>query len=139
MNIPVVVVDDQEVDRYLVKRCLSKVDDFPELIEVSSGKRFIEQFFSNEPASSSVSESLLVLMDINMPGLDGFQTIEEVQRRMTNGCGPSKIIFIMFTSSDNQRDRDKAKLLDVVKGYLSKPIDEESIRQIRDLYLSLAA
>ena len=139
MKIPVVVVDDQEVDRYLVKRCLSKVDDFGELIEVSSGKRFIDQFFSSESDSTSNSESLFVLMDINMPGLDGFQTIEEVQRRMMDGCGPSRIVVMMFTSSDNQRDREKAKLLDVVKGYLSKPIDEESIRHMRDLYLSLAA
>ena len=139
MKIPVVVVDDQEVDRYLVKRCLSKVDDFNELIEVSSGTRFLEQFFSNGSGSFPDNESLLVLMDINMPGLDGFQTIEEVQRRMLEGFGPSSVVVMMFTSSDNQRDRDKANELDMVKGYLSKPIDEASVRRMRDLYLSFAA
>ena len=139
MKIPVVVVDDQEVDRYLARRCLSKVEDFDELIEVSSGTRFLEQFFSNGSSSFSANESLLVLMDINMPGLDGFQTIEEVQYRMLKGLGPSNVVFMMFTSSDNQQDRDKAGMLDMVKGYLSKPIDEDSIRRVRDLYLSLAA
>lgn len=139
MKIPVVVVDDQEVDRYLARRCLSKVHDFDDLIEVSSGTRFLEEFFSGRSGSFQAKETLLVLMDINMPGLDGFQTLEEVQRRMQEGLGPANLVVMMFTSSDNQKDRDKADTLDMVKGYLSKPIDEESIRRMRDLYLSLAA
>lgn len=169
MNIPVVVVDDREEDRYLVKRHISKSDGFDALVEVDSGDKFLERYFNESVLNESVSaapenpvskkiddvatqgtrdtealvnrdsdRTLLVLMDINMPGLDGFETIEEAQRRSARGSGPQRIIYLMYTSSENSKDKQRAGELDFVKGYLAKPLNKDAVGYIRDLYLEQA-
>lgn len=139
MTIPVVVVDDEVADRYLVKRRLTKIEEFGELIEISSGDKFLEQFFNGMPLSHIDDAPLLVLMDINMPGRDGFQTIKEVQRRVAEGQGPISIIVMMFTSSSDVRDQERADELNIIKGYISKPLDSDGISYILDIYKSETA
>jgi len=133
MEIPVVVVDDEEVDRYLVKRRLQKNQNFGDLIELSGGEKLLQKYFSEDPVGADV-EPLLVLMDINMPGMDGFETIEEIQRRMSEGKGPDSIVVMMITSSGNLKDQERAEKLSVVKGFISKPLDEQGVQYILDLY-----
>lgn len=136
MNIPVIVVDDQEVDRYLIKRRLANFEDFCELLEATSGDRFLEDYFNGNPIKIKNEKPLLVLLDINMPGRDGFQTIEEIQKRTAEGLGPSSLIVLMFTSSCNERDKERAEEISIVKGYISKPLDNDDIPYIRDIYNS---
>lgn len=132
LKIPVVVVDDQEVDRYLVKRHLKRDGNFGELVEMTTGEVLLQRFFS-EPTTET-DEPLLLLVDINMPGLDGFETIEEMQRRMDEGMGPKNVVVMMITSSGNLKDRNRADQLGVVKGFISKPLDQKGVQQILDQY-----
>lgn len=137
MKIPVVIVDDQEADRYLVRRHLGRINDFDTLIEISSGDRFIEEYYGDDSSKNAGLHPILVLMDINMPGRNGFETAVEVQQRIGSQEGPQSLIILMFTSSDNDRDIKRAEEIDIVKGYVSKPLDAAKINYIRDLYLSL--
>lgn len=137
MKIPVIVVDDQEADRYIVKRRLAKHEDFDELLEFTSGDVFLERFFNGGQFEHNPDTPLLVLMDINMPGRNGFQTVAEIEQRIVDGKGPTSIAVMMFTSSSNSADHDKAKELNIIKGYINKPLNSESIVYLRDLYNSL--
>lgn len=134
MSISVVVVDDEEVDRYLVKRRLGKDSDFGEVIEFQSGDIFIQEMFSDELNAPHIDSPILVLMDINMPGRDGFTIVEEAQRLISERKGPDSIVVMMFTSSNNEADKSRAETLDIVKGYLVKPLDTKSIQYIKDVY-----
>lgn len=135
MKIPIVVVDDDEIDRYLVKRKLSRCEDFDKLIEVDSGDEFLEAFYTGENATRSVArEPVLVLMDVNMPGRDGFQTAAEIQRRAADALGPDGIVIMMLTSSNNHRDKQRAEELEIIKGYIAKPLDSDDIDVIRGIY-----
>lgn len=69
-----------------------------------------------------------------MPRMDGFETIGEMQRRRAKGYGPESIVVMMFTSSNNPSDRERAGSLDLVKGYITKPLDRSGIEVIRSLY-----
>lgn len=134
-KISVVVVDDEQVDRYIVKRRMSKLDAFGDVTEATSGDRFLDDYFeSGQELVEGVPPPLLILMDVNMPGRNGFETVEEIQRRMTNGQGPESFVIMMFTSSGNPNDRARAKTLDAVKGYITKPLDEKGIETILALY-----
>ena len=136
MTIPVVVVDDNEVDRYLVKRYLGKSGHFGELIEMHSGEMFLDSFFSDISPLDIGADPILVLMDINMPGRDGFETAEEVQLKMAAGKGPQNLIMMMFTSSDNEREKNRAAEIDIIKGYIAKPLYGKNIDYIREQYAS---
>ena len=138
MNIPVVVVDDQEVDRYLVKRRLAKADHFDEPVEISNGESLLQEYFSDE--SQCVSDkALLLLIDINMPGLDGFDTLAEIEHRMRDGKGPLDVVVLMITSSGNINDKKRAEAFSMVKGFISKPLDIDGVQKITDLYLAYQA
>lgn len=134
-KISVVVVDDEKVDRYIVKRRMAKMDAFGDVIEATNGDRFLDEYFqTDQEFKDGVPPPLLILMDVNMPGRNGFETVEEIQRRMTEGRGPESIVIMMFTSSDNSNDRARAETLDAVKGYITKPLDEKGIETILALY-----
>lgn len=133
-KIPVVIVDDQDADRYIAKRRLAKTGDFDPVFESTTGPDFLETFFNGHKGSGIEHSPLVVLMDINMPQMSGFETIEEVMRRMESGRGPDSVDFMMFTSSENPSDLARADGLDAVKGYIVKPLDEAGIEKIRALY-----
>ncbi len=139
MQIPVVIVDDEETDRYIAKRRLSSAGGFGEIHEAAAGDDFLEMFFNGRPANDVSGNPLLVLMDINMPRMSGFETVGEVQRRMENGKGPDSIVVMMFTSSDSPEDKARAEELGAVKGYLVKPLDEATVSKIRDIYQTAQA
>ncbi len=132
--IPVAIVDDGEADRYLVKRRLARSGKFGELIEFVSGDRFLEEFFDGTPSAYSRSEPLLILMDINMPGRDGFETIEEFSARLAASHRPDNTLILMYTSSLNSKDQQRAREFGVIKGYLEKPMRNNSVDFILGLY-----
>ena len=139
MKIPVVVVDDSKVDRYSVRRRLSRNDDFGEVFEAEDGEIFLEQFYSGThgPLNLTQLESpLMVLMDINMPRLNGFETVEKMQERMEAGVGPQSIAVLMFTSSSNEADVARAESLPLVRGYFTKPLSDDDVIALRGFYLA---
>ncbi len=77
-------------------------------------------------------------MDINMPGLDGIQTVEEIQRRSADeGRDPNSVLVMMLTSSNNLLDRQRATEFNNVLGYIQKPLDGDGILHILELNNSL--
>lgn len=135
MSIPIAIVDDDEVDRYLVKRKIGKCEDFGELIEVDSGDDFLDAYFPEDATGAGPEQNpLLVLMDVNMPGRNGFETAAEIQRRVEQRAGPGGVVIMMFTSSNNHHDKQRAEELEIVKGYISKPLETDDIGYILSIY-----
>lgn len=133
MKIPVVIVDDEDADRYIARRKLARSGDFEPVYEAATGYDFLKRFFSGKNVPEASDGPLVVLMDVNMPRMNGFETIEEVERQMVAGRGPDAIEILMYTSSDDPKDRARAGELAVVKGYIVKPLDDKGVDKIRDL------
>lgn len=131
-EIDVVVVDDNEFDRYIVKRKLAKAPGFGDVSEAVAGDRFLADVTDSE--TLKVPPPKLVLMDINMPRLNGFDTVARLQEIIQTVEGAPTIVVMMFTSSDNPRDRLRAEALPIIKGYICKPFDEDGIERIRSIY-----
>ncbi len=135
MDIPIVIVDDQDVDRYLVKRNVAKTEGFGTLIEMENGDKFLEHFFGEGGGDSANDDTpILVLMDVNMPGRSGFDTAELAQQQLAEGRGRKSLVVMMFTSSNNFEDKARAEQLEIVKGYVSKPLNKKSIQYIKEIY-----
>ncbi len=125
--IKVVVVDDDEFDRYVARRVMKKEARIGAVGECVGGSELIELLQSPDFAATwgPCPPPLLVFLDINMPGLSGFETLEQL------GATPSSIdrscIVLMLTSSISERDRARAESFPVVAGYLEKPIDNAKL------------
>ena len=133
-DIKVIIVDDSDADRYIVRRQLGKAGGFSNITERVTGEDFLSQLYTPPLPVQSENPPALVLMDINMPGLNGFETIEEMQQHIAAGEGPGDIIVMMYSSSNSRTDKSRAADLDMVKGYICKPLTQESIADIQQFY-----
>ena len=69
----------------------------------------------------------VILLDINMPIMDGFEFLEEFEK--LGECANHTKIF-MLTSSTQQEDRNAALKYNCVKGYFDKPLTTEHVNEI---------
>jgi CheY-like chemotaxis protein len=69
----------------------------------------------------------VILLDINMPVMDGFEFLEEFEKATV--CSAQTKVF-MLTSSTQDEDRKNALKYTCVKGYFDKPLTTEHINEI---------
>jgi CheY-like chemotaxis protein len=69
----------------------------------------------------------IILLDINMPIMDGWEFLEEYQK------SEEQADVYILTSSSNNYDLEKADGFSNVKGYYTKPINKDTINSILNL------
>ena len=69
------------------------------------------------PASKSLTNRLLVLLDLNMPRMSGLEFLREIR----SDSSLNQLPVIVLTTSDDERDRIEAYKLNVA-GYIVKPV-----------------
>lgn len=118
MSVKVAIVDDKLIVRSAIKDKLYLSREIDIIMEASNGEEFLEKL------KSSTDDLLpeIVLMDIEMPELDGIQTIA-----IASTLFP-KIKFIVLTVFDNTE-----KIFEAIKaganGYLLKDDDAVNINE----------
>jgi len=130
----VAIVDDSEVDRYTVKRRLSKLEEFEDVLEFDAGDTFLDRYFKPLRLNPDAHEKLVVLMDINMPRMDGFETVAQMERHLDEGNGVKSCVVMMFSSSENPNDIRQAEQFDIVQGYIVKPFGEKDIGKLKSYF-----
>lgn len=111
----VLIVEDNEVNLKVAEKMLMKVGPHLSISSVPSGEAAL-QIMSRETFD-------LVLMDCQMPGMDGFETSEKLRQRDFTGV----IVACTANTTDGIEDRClKAGMND----YMSKPIRLEGVRQM---------
>jgi len=103
----ILVIDDDETTSTLTENILK--DDY-DVIIVKSGKAALDSFKKKGFIPS------LVLLDLYMPGMSGWNTLLKMQKL----CKSRKIPIVMYTSSESTEDIEKAKEFGAV-GYIHKP------------------
>jgi CheY-like chemotaxis protein len=123
----VFVVDDDKIYHFLIKKLLT-----------NNGINLNPSFFENgllalEGIKSKLNNGEtppdLILLDINMPILDGWQFLEEF--KLLKEKIKKDIIIYIISSSDNIVDKNRAKdFEDEVTDYYLKPVTIEAIKSI---------
>lgn len=135
MNKPsILIIDDDEMDRYLLKRMISKADIASEVFEQANGKNaisFLSDIDTNRVLYQDDFPPLLIFLDINMPIMNGFEFLEEFSALRQQIPEHISSVFIMFTSSERDEDKEKSDAYEFVKGYVSKDkFSEEQLVEI---------
>jgi CheY-like chemotaxis protein len=136
-TLSILLVDDNEADRYLFRRQLKGTGLSYKLFEEEDGQYALEFFQNYEENKSKFPEEyppLLVFLDINMPLLDGLGFLEQFSR-VRAGLPNASTVVLMLTSSLSESDRQTAESYHFVKGYMEKghfSIDElkQEIEQV---------
>jgi PAS domain S-box-containing protein len=117
VGMPVLVVDDVEINRAVARAQLNKLSYPFELAE--SGEQALMKMEQGRYS--------LVLLDVNMPGMNGIECVREIRTR-EEGKG-QRIPVIAVTGHVDPKDRDqyvKAGMDDV----LTKPLDIDSLNSV---------
>lgn len=123
MPIPMVVVDDDDIDRYLVNRLVKKLNQDIRLIEFSNGEDFLTLVTDECRRKTEIGEPpppILVLLDINMPGFNGFDVLKALEK-MPELAG-RHLAIVMHSSSNHPDDISASRSFDFVRDYIEKPL-----------------
>lgn len=130
-NKPLLLVEDDEVDVLTVRRALSELKITNELLVAGNGEEALELLSSPESPRPA-----LVLLDLNMPRMNGLEFLREARAR---GVVRGIPVVVLTTS---RQDRDIFDGFDLnVAGYMIKPVDFRKfveVMQAIDLYWTLS-
>lgn len=116
----VLLVDDDNINNFLSEEIIAGANITKEVVLLTDGQQALNYLNGLEKAQES--QKLLILLDLNMPVMDGFEFLEEFNPENLK----AELEIIILTSSDNQRDIDKIKTYNV-RNFISKPITEEKL------------
>src|SRR5690606_34041870 len=119
----VFIVDDDKIYRYTTEKYI-------ELLKLSNR---VKSYADGEEAINSIKANLnnsddlpdIILLDVNMPIMDGWDFIEEYVK--LNPDLHKNITLYMVSSSIDERDRERASLINQVSDYIVKPITEDQL------------
>ena len=122
----VMLIDDEGVDRMIYRRVLNRSKLVDEVIEFEYARDALE--YLRGPGRPQVC---LIFLDINMPGMNGFEFLEAATAEF--GESFADAVVIMLTTSLAPNDVDRSKRYAAVKDYISKPLTVEDVHHAADV------
>ena len=119
----ILLVDDDPTSCFLTQYIIEEMKLTDQVYTVPGGREALDFIRSRQAMPDFCLD--LILLDINMPDMDGFEFLEAFEVLP----GDCKSSVVMLTTSSNLRDLDKAKIYQVID-YLNKPITEEKLIEI---------
>jgi CheY-like chemotaxis protein len=119
----ILLVDDDSIANFLIERIVQSTGLARNIWKALNGKEALKIF--TDHSSSLLPE--VVLLDLNMPIMNGFEFLEAYNCLEFNE--KDHVLIILVTSSNNPSDIEKAKELGI-KYYLTKPISADTIKGI---------
>ncbi len=132
------IVDDNEADVFLTKRFLEKSGCFTYVFSATGGEEALDLFVDYQNAREQHPGKfppLVILLDINMPRMNGFEFLEAFDNLDASTLGsPGPSVVLMLTSSNADQDRERASKFSIVRDFLVKPITVETATAIAERF-----
>jgi CheY-like chemotaxis protein len=116
----ILLVEDDQVDAMTVRRALKELHVANRLEHVENGEEALAYLRDSER-----ERPCLILLDINMPVMNGIEFLQVVK------AAPElkRIPVVALTTSDEQKDKVETFELGVA-GYMRKPVDYQQFVEI---------
>jgi len=134
-KVTIVMIEDDLGHATLIEKNLRRAGIMNEVIHIDNGRKAMDYFQrKGDYEGSEHPECLLVLLDLNLPEVDGFEILEQLKSKEETRTIP----IIILTTTDNPREVERAYELGC-NIYVTKPVVYESFAEsIRKLGLMLA-
>ena len=120
----VFIIDDDVIFVFVLKKMFSKIGcDFPinNVKNGYEGLEYLKNLYENNLAFPKI-----IFLDINMPMLDGWQFLDEVE----NTIYKTQLSIYLVSSTIDSREIEKANSYKTVKKFISKPISLVDLSEI---------
>ncbi|WEK37029.1 MAG: response regulator [Candidatus Pseudobacter hemicellulosilyticus] len=134
----ILLIDDDEPTNYLNNRIITRARCAQQVEVVQGGQSALQylcgcrEFGATSPDPNRLPE--LILLDINMPAMDGWEFLEKY--RELPRTSPIDSIMIMLTTSLNPDDNSRAQQTPEIASYESKPFTDEMLARILSRHFS---
>ena len=121
----ILLIDDSEPDLLFTRIVLERSGVTREVKSLESAREALA--WLRDVASPGAD---LILLDINMPGMNGFEFLQAYEEQLPADYAPA---VVMLTSSSDPAERRRAQSFRSVRGYVTKPLDTASAVGLADL------
>ncbi|PQJ74893.1 response regulator [Polaribacter gangjinensis] len=132
----ILLVEDNEGDILLTTEAFEESNINPKISVARNGQEALDFLYKTGDFINAEKPDL-ILLDINMPILNGHEVLEKIK----NDSHLKKIPVIMLTTSSNQQDIDRA-YKNHANSYITKPIEIqdflETIQKIEEFWFKIS-
>ena len=115
----VFIADDDEDDRYLLARAFAQHSPTCQLQFAVDGRELLDALIQSE------ARPALILLDLNMPRLNGFETLKALREHPVYQHTP----VVILTTSEVLEDQQQARALGATD-FITKPLNVGQLDQI---------
>lgn len=128
----VLLVDDDDITNIMHERVIRKSELVQDVLKAKDGQEALDILQEHIDRDEQLPE--LILLDINMPGMGGFEFLEEYARRGFSNQG--QLIIVMLSTSLLQSDHARAEADPNVHSFAGKPIRAKHFLEIVEAYVA---
>lgn len=125
-NEKICIIDDDEIYIFLIKKSFEAMEIENEVISYLNGVDALDDLMQMKKNQKQLPT--LILLDINMPIMDGWEFLFEFRKIQAEI--PNKVAIYIVSSSIANEDKEKSKTFPEIVSYLSKPIELETLASI---------
>lgn len=123
-KINLLVIDDDDINIFIIKKIVEKADLNINMVSKGNGQQaiaYIKDLIANQEQFPN-----LMLIDINMPIMNGWEFIEAYQMLNVQ----QNVDMYILSSSVYENDIEKTKSYLLVKGFISKPLSIDRLKEL---------
>ncbi len=124
----ILLIDDSEADNYIHKDILEKKGITEKIVVKYKAEDALEYLTTLE--NDEYPHPELIFLDINMPGMNGWEFLEEYEKLELSQKG--EIVVTMLTTSVSPDDKEKAEKNNKLSRFESKPLTGKNIDDIME-------
>ncbi|KAA5548639.1 response regulator [Adhaeribacter rhizoryzae] len=127
----VLLIDDDEISNFLTSSLLKRSGLAQNISICLDGNEAIRLLQQRSGEKNMFPE--LILLDINMPDMNGFEFLEAFRALRTSAQQP---VIAILTTSQNYQDVERLKNFPEVEVFLNKPLYEEDLQFLLSEYFT---
>ncbi len=126
----IMLIDDDLAANYFHKIIIEDAKIGEKLKVFPSGQEALDYLASAKERNYPLPD--LILLDINMPRIDGWQFMGEFRKLGIWENSPTRIV--MLTTSSNPRDKERADKIEEIVDLINKPLSVEKLQMLKEKF-----
>lgn len=114
----ILLVDDDLATNYIHTKVIQKAEIVEKIVAVTDGFDALE--YLKEDKSEEYICPDIIFLDINMPGMDGWEFLDEYKK--LDEVKKAKVVLVMLSTSLNPDDASMSKAIPSISGFKNKPL-----------------